>query len=230
MLLCASAISFPKAGYAQDVNPATGEDIEEVSSPLSSDSEISFSYGVTLTTNYISKGLTQTDNDPAVQPYLEIGYGIGYFGLWASNASFDGVEDTELDVSIGIRPEYGAMSFDFGFVQYFYQDDPADYGELYLFGKYTPSEDWAVKLQYYREVYANKDWLYLGGSYSRLPWGLTLSGGIGSDFGSNDFSEDSVAADIGVTGQLGDNVSYDLRAHDSSIEGARFIASISFFN
>ncbi|WP_306752339.1 TorF family putative porin [Paracoccus actinidiae] len=231
LLFYASAITAPEGTYAQEVNPATGQETIEVSSPQASlGTEITLSYGVTLTTNYISKGLTQTDDGPAVQPYLELGYGIGYVGLWASNASFDDVEDIELDVSVGIRPEFGDMSFDLGFVQYFYRDDPEDYGELYLFGEYAPSEEWSAKFQYYREVYADKDWLYLGASYSGLPWDWTLSGGVGSDFGSGDFSESSIAADIGVTGQISENASYDFRVHDSSIEGSRFIASISFFN
>lgn len=215
---------------AQEVDPTTGADVPGVAAPEPAAAGVQFSYGVGLTTNYISKGLTQTDNGPAVQPYLEMGYGIGYFGLWASNASFGGVEDTELDVSIGARPEFGNMSFDVGFVQYFYQEDPNDYGEVYLFGKYTPNDQTSLKFQYYHEVYADKDWLYVGGSYSGLPWDLTISGGIGTDFGTSGFSEDSVAADIGVSGDISDNAAYDFRVSDSSIEGARFIASISFYN
>jgi hypothetical protein len=59
---------------------------------------------------------------------------------------------------------------------------------------------------------------------------LTLSGGVGTDFGTSDFSEDSVAADIGVSRDFGDHASFDLRANYSSIEGNRLIASLSFFN
>jgi uncharacterized protein (TIGR02001 family) len=215
---------------AQEVNPTTGNEVQGIPAPEAQDSLWQFSYGVGLTTNYISKGLTQTDNGPALQPYAELGYGIGYVGLWASNASFGGVEDTELDVSLGIRPEFGKMSFDLGFVQYFYQEDNGDYGEAYLFGKYAPNDQTTLKFQYYHEVYANKDWLYIGGAYAGLPWDLTVSGGIGTDFGTSGFSEDSVAADIGISGNISDNASYDFRASDSSIEGARFIASLSFYN
>ncbi|MCF1708264.1 TorF family putative porin [Tabrizicola sp. J26] len=227
----ALAMLLPAAGArAQETNPTTGEALPGVPAPATEGAKFQLSYGVGLTTNYISKGLTQTDNQPAMQPYVELGYGIGYVGLWASNASFGGVYDNELDVSIGIRPGFGKWSFDLGFVQYFYQKDDADYGEAYLFGKYALNDQVTLKAQYYHEVYANKDWLYVGGSYSDLPWDLTVSGGVGSDFGTNDFSEDSVAADIGVTKDLGDHASIDIRASYSSIEGNRLIASLAFFN
>lgn len=193
--------------------------------------QFAFSYGVDLTTNYLSKGLTQTDDGPAVQPYAEFGYGPAYFGLWASNASFGGAEDTELDVSIGVRPEFGDLTLDLGFAQYFYQEDDADYGEAYLFADYAASENVSLSLKYYREVYADKDWVYVGAGYSDLPWGLTASGGVGSDLGSDDnFSEDSVAVDFGISGDISENGSFDFRVSDSSIEGTRFYATISFYN
>lgn len=232
-LICAAlflTMVASTAALAQETLPETGTVAEGIPAPASGSPQFQLSYGVGLTTNYVSKGLTQTDNGPAVQPYLELGYGIGYAGLWASNASFGGVEDTELDVSIGVRPEFGALSLDLGFVQYFYQEDPNDYGEAYLFAKYQPSDATTLKFQYYHEVYANKDWLYLGAAYAGLPWSLTLSGGIGTDFGTSGFSEDSVAADIGISGDISSNAGYDFRVSNSSIEGARFIASISFYN
>lgn len=214
---------------AQDASSEPGTGATENAVLEASKPKITFSYGAGFTTNYVSKGLTQTDDDPAFQPWLELGYGIGYFGLWASNASFGGVDDVEVDVSIGLRPEFGNLSFDLGFVQYFYREDDEDYGEAYLFGKYSPNDNLYVKFQYFHEVYADKDWLYLGGGYSKLPWGLTLSGGVGTDFGTNDFSEDSVAADIGVSGDISDHASFDFRASNSSIEDARLIATLSFY-
>jgi hypothetical protein len=59
---------------------------------------------------------------------------------------------------------------------------------------------------------------------------LTLSGGAGTDFGTKDFSEDSVAADLGLTKDLGSNAAIDVRGSYSSIEGDRLIVSLSFFN
>lgn len=224
------AVLVGSAAQGQEVNPTTGGEVQGIQEPDAQNRQLQFSYGVGLTTNYISKGLTQTDDEPAIQPYLEMGYGIGYIGLWASNASFGGVYDNELDVSIGARPQFGKLALDVGFVQYFYQKDDADYGEAYLFGKYALSDETTLKFQYYHEVYANKDWLYLGAGYSGLPWGLTVSGGVGTDFGTSDFSEDSVAADIGLSKDLGDHATFDLRANYSSIEGDRLIASLSFFN
>src|SRR3954449_2774491 len=74
-------------------------------------------FGAAATTDYISRGITQTEHNPAVQGYFEIDPGILYAGVWASNVKFGDV-GAEIDLSAGIRPELGKFSFDFGYVQY----------------------------------------------------------------------------------------------------------------
>ena len=74
--------------------------------------ELSFSYGVGITSNYISKGSTQTEDRPAIQPYVEASYGLFYAGLWASNVRFGGATDIEYDVYAGITPSWGNVELD----------------------------------------------------------------------------------------------------------------------
>ncbi len=193
-------------------------------------SEFNISYGVDFTTNYISKGITQTEDGPAIQPWVDFQYGLAYVGAWASNAKFGGHDDIELDLAIGVRPSIGDWDFDIGFAQYFYRDDNEDYGEAYIFANYALNDDWNLNGRYYREVYHDEDWFQLGASYSGLPWDLTLSGNIGSDFGSKDYSKDLVAVDFGVTKDISPNMGFDFRAHHSSEEGNRLIAMLSFYN
>lgn len=100
--------------------------------------ELSFSYGVDVTSNYISKGSTQTEDGAAIQPYFEASYGLFYGGVWGSNVKFDGASDIEYDVYAGIRPSWGEIEFDIGFARYFYRDDNTNYGEAII------KADWAA--------------------------------------------------------------------------------------
>ena len=190
--------------------------------------DLNVTYSIGFTTNYLSKGLTQTEDRAAVQPGIDIQYGIGYLNFWGSNASFGGVNDIELDISAGIRPVFGALSLDIGYAQYLYRVDELDYGEAHIFGNYTLSDAGSLNFKYYYDVYRHFDWLYVGGSYSGLPWDISLSGGIGTDFGTRGLSEDSISADFGVSKSLNEYSNFDLRLHDNSVEGTRLIATISF--
>ena len=53
-------------------------------------SPFDLSFGATLTSNYISRGITHSGNDPAIQGYVEPSVGLGYVNLWSSNVDFGG--------------------------------------------------------------------------------------------------------------------------------------------
>jgi uncharacterized protein (TIGR02001 family) len=192
--------------------------------------DLTFSYGVDITSNYISKGSTQTEDRPAVQPYLEVGLGLFYASLWASNVRFGGVSDIELDVGAGIRPSWGDVDFDIGFVRYLYRDDDNNYGEATIKADWAATDQVSVGLDYYREVYADTDWLYFNGTLTELPWGLSLSGGVGSDLGSRDLGSNKYAADIGLSRDLGPNMSADLRVYGGNFDDEVLVFTLSFFN
>lgn len=82
---------------------------------------LSFSGGVTVTSNYVADGLSQTDNGPAIQPYLEIGKDGLYAGAWASNLNDEAGNRAELDLSLGYRGKTGSsLEYDLGYTQHFY--------------------------------------------------------------------------------------------------------------
>ena len=98
-------------------------------------------FGAEVTSDYMSRGTTQTDGGPAIQGYIEADVSTFYAGVWASNVDY-GFDDTEIDFSIGWRPELGNFSFDFGYVYYYYIiDDGSSYGDLYAKTDYTVN-DW----------------------------------------------------------------------------------------
>lgn len=115
-----------------------------------------FSGSVALTSNYVSRGITNSDDDPAIQGTLEYALETGvlgtsvYIGTFASNAKLEGDTDTsniEIDALFGIRGDIGdtGLSWDLGGAYYAYpgtaRRDNFDYWEIPLTLTYTVT-DW----------------------------------------------------------------------------------------
>jgi uncharacterized protein (TIGR02001 family) len=122
--------------------------------------ELTLGASAALTTNYVFRGITQTDDNPAVQASLDAAYGIFYLGAWGSNIDFGGngfggdVANIEIDYYAGITPEWRGISFDIGGIYYTYPGafDPAgefDYFELKTGASYTFGEAFTVGVTNY---------------------------------------------------------------------------------
>lgn len=88
---------------------------------------------VTLATDYLYRGISQTDENPAIQGAIDyslmFGEGVGmYLGVWASNLNFrDGNEATlEMDVYGGIKGEVAGLAWQAGMIGYFYPGAAGD--------------------------------------------------------------------------------------------------------
>ena len=88
--------------------------------------DLKLSYNGGVVSDYVFRGVSQTQEDPAIQGGIDLTYGIGYAGVWASNVDF-GTDDpsAEIDVYAGLRPTMGDTSFDLGVLYYSYIDDKA---------------------------------------------------------------------------------------------------------
>ena len=70
-------------------------------------------FGVAFTTDYVSRGITNSNSEPAIQGYIEPSVelpniGTAYVNMWSSNVDYgEGFEGAEIDVAAGIRPEFG---------------------------------------------------------------------------------------------------------------------------
>lgn len=94
-----------------------------------------FSWSTTLgaTSDYVFRGLSLNNEDPAAQGSIDMSYGIFYAGAWASNVSGAGYQPMELDLYAGIKPVVGQFTFDFGVIGYLYpvtSVDSLDYVEF----------------------------------------------------------------------------------------------------
>lgn len=107
--------------------------------------EGAFSGNVSMTTDYIFRGLTQTDG-PAIQGGFDYTNGSFYAGTWGSNVNFG--NNMELDVYAGFKPVTGPISWDLGVVGYLYPgSDPSptfDYVEFYAKPSFTVAEGFTV--------------------------------------------------------------------------------------
>lgn len=96
--------------------------------------EREFGWSVTLgaTSDYVFRGISLSDEDPAAQGSIDITYGQFYAGAWASNIDGDGFEPYELDLYAGWKPVVGQFTFDFGLIGYLYPSatDSLDYYEF----------------------------------------------------------------------------------------------------
>lgn len=88
-----------------------------------------FGYSITLTgtSDYIFRGISFNDQLPAFQPFIEFTYGIAYVNFWGSNIA-EPLAPFEMDISAGIRPVTGPVSWDIGVLYYTYPAAQAGWG------------------------------------------------------------------------------------------------------
>ena len=99
-----------------------------------SSSEVELSANVALTSNYVWRGMTQTQNSPAIQGGFDLGYNGFYAGVWGSNVDFGGIASAEIDLYAGYAGEISGFSYDIGYCQYTYpnETDASNFGEAAL--------------------------------------------------------------------------------------------------
>ena len=135
---------------------------------------------VGITSDYIWRGMTQSDGESSFSGGIDISTDGGFYaGTWVGD-----VKDTagtgasyELDVYAGYAGETGSISYDVGYIQYMYPDVDADqdFGEVYVGLGTGP-----VSVTYYYEV-DNDDGAVDSGdnTYLSLDYGMDL----GDDWG-----------------------------------------------
>lgn len=173
----------------------------------SADDEFTISGNVALTTDYRFRGISQSDEDIAVQGGFDASFEPGfYIGIWGSSVDFDTNGpccdgSLELDYYGGWASTIGDTDFgiDVGYAYYDYpgdSGDEGDYQEFYVGGSW---KDLGLKVYYSDDYYAETDeFWYISGDYSfTLPNIEALS--IGLHVGYNMLEETKVDADGNVT-------------------------------
>jgi len=116
---------------------------------------VELSGNVALTTDYVWRGITQTDGAPAIQGGFDAAFAGGFYtGVWASNVDFTkedeivpGVFETEstnesieVDLYAGWAGEYKGFGVDVGVIHYHYPTSGAEsnFNELYAGVSFGP--------------------------------------------------------------------------------------------
>jgi uncharacterized protein (TIGR02001 family) len=213
----------PQSHAADPAEVAGGPATETTESPAAEIWMFDATFGAALTSDYMFRGITQTDHEPALQGYLEPSYGIFYAGAWASNVDFRTPDpDVEVDLYGGLRPTFGPFNADIGYVHYLYPEaEDTDYGEVKAAVSASPVE--AVTLSgvvYHSFDYAQSgdDATYFEGNAAiALPYDITVSGAVGfqsfdSGVGLSDYATWNVGASYSWNA-----VTLDLRYWDTDV-------------
>lgn len=188
--------------------------------------ELKLSYNVGVTSDYVFRGVSQTQEDPAIQGGIDATYGIGYAGVWASNVDF-GTNDpsVEIDLYGGFRPTVGDTSFDFGALYYGYSKDKGAAGSFSYFELKAAASRTFGPATLGAAVYYSPEYPTDGGSATYFEGNaavpiapkLTLSGAVGRQTIKN--FKDYNTWNVGVAYALTDRLAADLRYHDTDEHG-----------
>jgi Bacterial protein of unknown function (Gcw_chp) len=139
-------------------------------------------FGAGLTSDYIFRGVTQSNHNPSVNAYFEPRYNVSpylqlYAGVAGSSISFPNRAAAEIDGYGGIRPTFGPLSLDFGGIVYWYPGGTCYNGSLApVFGTdclengYLPINGNVIKKDltfwevYAKGTYAVNDQVSIGGT------------------------------------------------------------------
>ena len=100
--------------------------------------EISFNAG--YMSNYQWRGEDQNSGDgtPSAGMDISLPYNI-YLGTWTASADWANAQ--EIDFYGGIAPSFGDVSFDLGYISYYYQGgNNVNFGEFYIGATYAPEK------------------------------------------------------------------------------------------
>ena len=153
-----------------------------------------FSWNAALTSEYLYRGVSQSDDHPALQ--LDAGYGFAsgfYVGAWGSNVDFGDSTDAEIDTYVGWNGDLAdGVNFDVQINRYNYVNQPPDVDYAYneLISKLTFNERYGVTLGYtddYLAMGVNSTYLAVDGSWD-VGSGVNLTAGAAYTRNSGDLA------------------------------------------
>lgn len=184
--------------------------------------DVSFNVGVA--SDYIFRGVSQTDEGPQIFGGVDISKDIFYAGAWASNVDFGDETDAEIDIYAGIKPVAGPVTFDLAAIYYGYLNEPSGADYAYWEFKAAASVP-AGPATLGAAIYYSPE--FFGGTgtavYYEANAGFspadkwTINGALG--YQTVDIGDDYATWNVGVSYAFNDTISGDLRYHDSDLDG-----------
>jgi uncharacterized protein (TIGR02001 family) len=200
------------------------------------DNKLTLSATTAFVTDYLFRGVSNSGNNPAAQPEMDLYYGIFYAYIWGSNIDFGGtpfggdVASIEIDYGVGITPKWKNITFNIAGLYYTYPGawDPAgnfDYFELKTGASWTGG-NWTLAAtnywspDYFGEV-GNSDAIEGSVAYAFSNklfnfFSPTISGGVGY-WWFEELTTDYTYWNAGLTLGFMDHWSVDVRYWDTSL-------------
>jgi hypothetical protein len=145
-------------------------------------------FGAGIMSDYVFRGVTQSNHKPSVTAYFEPRYNVNkdlqlYVGSSFESISFANRASAEVDIYGGVRPTFGALSFDFGVWGYLYPGGtcvdtapggagalcPGDTSAIALVNGNVMKKDVSFYEVYGKVAYAFTDTFTLGGNVYYSP-------------------------------------------------------------
>ena len=195
-----------------------------------------FSGNVTLTSDYVFRGFTQTDGAPMIQGGFDYADDSFYVGTWASGVDFGDGTSTEIDVYAGWTPTVGAFDLDLGAIYYWYPDAPdnpeQNFVEVYAGASTMIGESLEVgaSLAYSPDFYLEVGDAFYCAASAGIPLGESF--GLDATIGYSDFSDLSGADytdwSLGLTTSV-QGFDLDFRYIGTDVDGNddSFVVSVS---
>lgn len=157
-------------------------------------------FGARVVSDYNFRGISQTARRPGIQGYGELTYQWLYAGIAANSVDLPTKPSAEIDLTYGIRPKFGPLTFDIGMIHYWY---PREKQLFFPAGVYwTPRNtdfyeiagkalyNWEDKVYVGANVFHSPNWLgtgargtYFSGTLKVVPplpiEGIAFSGELG---------------------------------------------------
>ena len=192
---------------------------------------------VALTSDYIFRGVTQTDGGPAISGGFDVAGDSGlYAGVWGSSVDFGDDTTMELDLYGGYATTLGSWDLDIGGIFYGYPDSPSAGGDQNFWEFYAGVGHalgplaWDAKLSWSPDFYlesGSATYLETGLAYE-FPAGVAIDARIAASTFDDLPAADYEDYQIGVSGTVLQTLGWDVRYHSLSDGGDdSFVFTIS---
>lgn len=202
---------------------------------------------LTATSDYVFRGVSQSSENPALQPSLTLSHESGlYANVWASNVDFDTPGDgisVEVDYTLGWSTDVAeGVNLDLSAVRYTYPGSNRGFGIDYneFIGTVTLNDNWFAKIGYtsdYSNSGENAVYYQVGGGWDIGETGVNFhfSGGY---YDLDNYANDSYydfqvgfAKDFGpfnIDLSYFDTSSFGVDLGDQDLADSRIVVTVSY--
>ena len=188
------------------------------------DNKLTLSATTDIYTDYMFRGISNTNQRPEATAEFDLLYGIFYAGMWGSNTAFG--DNIEIDYYAGLTPKWGDVTFNFAFLYYSYpgENSTLGYYEVKAAASYTKGNwtfgigDWWSPDNF--QVFGNSNAIEGNLAYAFQGklfnfFSPTLSGILGYQT-YEDLAADYTYWNAGLTLGFMDHYSFDVRYWDTT--------------